>query len=137
MALARRKSTKTKTVEQTAHLTRTADVDEVTGEVTYGDWTTGEWSNYDVPAVPGYTLIQSEVPATKVTDDTKNQTVTIDYQAVEVPTTPTTTLAARPMATLHTSGAKSMATPATHESSVICFRGTGCEGFVVATNWLR
>ncbi|MQC03723.1 mucin-binding protein, partial [Limosilactobacillus reuteri] len=44
----------TKTVTQTAKLTRTADVDEVTGEVTYGQWTTAEWSSYDVPAVPGY-----------------------------------------------------------------------------------
>ena len=71
----------TKTVEQTAKLTRTADVDEVTGEVTYGGWTTGEWSNYDVPSVSGYTPSQSEVPATKVTDTTKNQTVTIGYTA--------------------------------------------------------
>lgn len=71
----------TKTVEQTAYLTRTADVDEVTGEVIYGGWTTGEWLNYDVPVVPGYTSSQSEVPATKVTDDNKNQTVMIGYTA--------------------------------------------------------
>lgn len=70
-----------KTVEQTAKLTRTADVDEVTGEVTYGDWTTGEWTSYEVPAVLSYTPSQSEVPATRVTDTTKNQTVTIGYTA--------------------------------------------------------
>ncbi|MGZ7884760.1 mucin-binding protein [Limosilactobacillus ingluviei] len=77
----------TKTVEQTVHLTRTADVDEVTGEITYGKWTTGEWSNYDVPTVPGYTPSQSEVPTTKVTDDTKDQTVTVTYTAVDHTTT--------------------------------------------------
>ena len=77
----------TKTVKQTVHLTRTADVDEVTGEVTYGKWTTGEWSNYDVPTVPGYTPSQSEVPTTKVTDDTKDQTVTVTYTAVDHTTT--------------------------------------------------
>ena len=71
----------TKTTEQTAKLTRTADVDEVTGEVTYGKWTTGEWANYEVPTVPGYTASQSEVPATKVTSDTKNQRVTVTYTA--------------------------------------------------------
>ena len=77
----------TKTVKQTAHLTRTADVDEVTGEVTYGKWTTGEWANYEVPTVPGYTPSQSEVPTTKVTDDTKDQTVTVTYTAADHTTT--------------------------------------------------
>lgn len=71
----------TKTVEQTVHLTRTADVDEVTGEVTYGKWTTGEWSNYDVPTVQGYTASQNEVSTAKVTGDTKDQTVTVTYTA--------------------------------------------------------
>ena len=77
----------TKTTKQAAKLTRTADIDEVTGKVTYGNWTTGEWSNYDVPAVPGYTPSQSEVPATKVTDDIDNQTVTISYTANDQTTT--------------------------------------------------
>ncbi|MGN1279827.1 MAG: hypothetical protein ACI4T4_03970, partial [Limosilactobacillus sp.] len=37
-------------VVQTAHLTRTADVDEVTGDVTYGDWSTDDknWAAYTV-----------------------------------------------------------------------------------------
>ena len=71
----------TKTVEQAVHLTRTADVDEVTSEVTYGKWTTGEWANYDVPSVAGYTASQNEVPTAKVTGDTKDQTVTVTYNA--------------------------------------------------------
>ena len=71
----------TKTVVQTAKLTRTADVDEVTGEVTYGKWTTDEWPNYDVLTLPGYTPSQSEVPAAKITGDTKDQTVIVTYTA--------------------------------------------------------
>ncbi|WP_225432094.1 mucin-binding protein, partial [Limosilactobacillus reuteri] len=69
------KSTKTQTVK----LYRDASYDEVTGEVTYGQWTTAEWSSYEVPAVPGYTPSQREVPATTVTSDTKDQTVTVTY----------------------------------------------------------
>ena len=72
---------KTNTTKQTAKLTRTAEVDEVTGEVTYGNWTTGKWSNYDAPTVPGYTASQSEVPATEVTSDTADQTININYTA--------------------------------------------------------
>ena len=71
----------TKTVAQTAHLTRTADVDEVTGEVTYGKWTTGEWSNYDVPTVPGYTPSQNEVPAQTVSFGDNDIVKTVTYKA--------------------------------------------------------
>ena len=69
----------TKTVDQTAHLTRTADVDEVTGEVKYSDWTNGEWDKYDVPSVPGYTASQSNVAKETVTGTTKDQTVNVTY----------------------------------------------------------
>ena len=71
----------TKTVAQTAKLTRTADVDEVTGEVTYGKWATGEWSNYDVPTVPGYTPSQSEVPAQTVSFGDDDVVKTVTYKA--------------------------------------------------------
>ena len=71
----------TKTFAQTVKLTRTADVDEVTGEVTYSKWTTGNWSNYDVLTVPGYTASQNEVPATEVTSDMTDQTINISYTA--------------------------------------------------------
>ena len=71
----------TKTVAQTAKLTRTADVDEVTGEVTYGKWTTGEWLNYDVPTVPGYTPSQSEVPAQTVSFGDNDIVKTVTYKA--------------------------------------------------------
>ena len=64
---------------QTAKLTRTATVDEVTGEVTYSDWVPGTWENFEVPAVSGYTPSQSNVLQQSVTDGTKDTTVTITY----------------------------------------------------------
>ena len=73
----------TKTVAQTAKLTRTADVDEVTGNVTYSDWTTDEWSVYAAPTVPGYTASQPNIADQTVTNTTKDATVTITYTANE------------------------------------------------------
>ena len=70
-----------KTFEQTAKLTRTADVDEVTGEVKYSNWTTDEWTNYVAPSVPGYTASQPNIADQTVTDTTKDQTVNITYTA--------------------------------------------------------
>ena len=64
---------------QTVKLTRNADVDEVTGEVKYGAWTTGQWNAYDVPSVSGYTSSQNNVPATEVTSNTTDQTVEVSY----------------------------------------------------------
>ena len=71
----------TKTVTQTVKLTRTATVDEVTGDVSYGKWTTGQWDKYDVPAVNGYTATQTEVAATAVDEHITDQTVNISYTA--------------------------------------------------------
>ena len=53
---------------------RTATVDEVTGEVTYGNWTpvkgrSDSFGEVDVPQVPGYTASQSTVPAQSLTND--------------------------------------------------------------------
>ena len=72
-----------KTIEQTSKLTRTADVDEVTGEVKYSDWSTSQWDKYDVPSVPGYTSSQPNVADQTVTNTTKDATVTITYTANE------------------------------------------------------
>lgn len=72
---------KVTTTTQTVHLTRTATVDEVSGTVTYGKWTTGEWQTFNVPAVAGYTPRQANVAKTMVTDTTKDQTVKITYVA--------------------------------------------------------
>ncbi|WP_274355391.1 mucin-binding protein [Ligilactobacillus salivarius] len=72
---------KTSTTTQTVHLTRTATVDEVTGKVTYSDWTTGSFDSYDVPSVDGYTASQSKVDETPVTADSSNNEVNISYTA--------------------------------------------------------
>ena len=72
---------KVTTTTQTVHLTRTATVDEVTGKVTYGDWTTGSFDSYDVPVIEGYTATQSKVDTAKVTSDTQNSEVNISYTA--------------------------------------------------------
>lgn len=69
------------TETQTAHLTRTATVDTVSGQVTYGPWTIGHWDTYDVPAVPGYTPSQAQVPGQDVDSNTVSQTVNISYLA--------------------------------------------------------
>src|SRR5699024_4924465 len=61
-------------VKQEAKLTRTADVDEVTGAVKYSDWTTGEWTNYAAPSVPGYTASQPNVAPQTVMSTTEEQT---------------------------------------------------------------
>lgn len=70
-------------VVQTAHISRTADVDEVTGDVTYGAWTTdaANWTEYDAPAVAGYTPSQAKVDAVTVANGQKNVTVNITYTA--------------------------------------------------------
>ena len=72
---------KTSTTTQTVHLTRTATVDEVTGEVAYSKWSTGSFDNYDVPVVEGYTASQSKVDTATVTSDTQNSKVNITYTA--------------------------------------------------------
>ncbi|MDF4188234.1 BspA family leucine-rich repeat surface protein [Ligilactobacillus salivarius] len=72
---------KVTTTTQTVHLTRTATVDEVTGKVTYGDWTTGSFDSYDVPSVEGYTASQDKVDTDKVTSDSTNSEVNISYTA--------------------------------------------------------
>lgn len=66
-------------LHQTVKLTRTADVDEVTGAVTYSAWSTGEWPSYVVPSVPGYTPSRAAVASAMVDAATLDQTVTITY----------------------------------------------------------
>ncbi len=72
-----------KTVVKATHLTRTADVDEVTGEVKYSDWTTGYWSAYTAPSVPGYTANYPYIAGQSVNGETEDQTIEITYTANE------------------------------------------------------
>ncbi|MFU2203987.1 mucin-binding protein [Streptococcus hyovaginalis] len=69
------------TVTQTATFTRTATVNMVTGEVTYGEWTSedAELDAVDSPVIDGYTPNLANVPALTVDAETENQTVVVIY----------------------------------------------------------
>ena len=90
------------TITQTVHLTRNATVDEVTGQVTYGAWTSGKWAAVTVPTVAGYTPSQSEVPAVTVTATTTSQVITINYQVI--PAVPTKVTPTKPQAKVAVTG---------------------------------
>ena len=90
------------TITQTVHLTRNATVDEVTGQVTYGAWTSGKWAVVTVPTVAGYTPSQSEVPAVTVTATTTSQVITINYQVI--PAVPTKVTPTKPQAKVAATG---------------------------------
>lgn len=68
---------KTTTVKQTATLEKQVTLNEDA----HPDWTTGEWTNYDVPLIPGYTASHSNVAKEAVTGTTADQTVNITYTA--------------------------------------------------------
>ena len=68
----------THTITQKATLSRTATVDEVTGTITYSDWSTALWPSWTATAVPGYTT--PSVAETPVTATTTDQPVTVHYQ---------------------------------------------------------
>lgn len=70
-------------VVQTVHLTRSASVDNVTGNVTYGAWSTGSWAAYTVPAKQYYTIDKSSVTAQHVDGNTTNTTVVVNYVPIE------------------------------------------------------
>ena len=67
---------------ETVTLTRSKTTNKVTGAVTYGEWSKGNWSevtpeaiaNYKAPSVP-------TVEATEVTSITENKTVDVYYEA--------------------------------------------------------
>ena len=72
---------KTKTTTQKAEFTRSATVDEVTGEVTYGPWSNNVvLGSVDVPNIPGYTPSTS-VPEITVKPNDQDMTVNVTYQA--------------------------------------------------------
>ena len=68
---------KTTTVKQTATLAKQIDF----GKDAHPEWTTSEWTSYDVPTIQGYTVSQSSVAKETVTGTTKDQTVNITYTA--------------------------------------------------------
>lgn len=70
-------------VIQTVKFTRTADKDQVTGKITYHDWTPvqGKWDAYNAPVIDGYQATPTAIPEQDVTADTKSTTVNIMYTA--------------------------------------------------------
>lgn len=70
-------------VIQTVKFTRTADKDQVTGKITYNDWTptSGKWDVYNAPVIDGYQATPTVIPEMDVTADTKSTTVNIMYTA--------------------------------------------------------
>ena len=74
---------KKSTTTQTVTFTRGATVDEVTGEVAYGNWSENgkhSFDKVDVPYITGYRASE-EVPEVTVTPDSKSNTVDVTYVA--------------------------------------------------------
>lgn len=71
-------------VIQTVKFTRTADKDQVTGKITYNDWTPaqGKWDAYNAPVIFGYQATPTVIPEQDVTANTKSTTVNIMYTAL-------------------------------------------------------
>lgn len=68
---------------QTAKIYRDASYDNVTGAVTYGEWSTAKWSKFTPDAIKGYTPSESSVPAVEVKNGQQDETVNITYTANE------------------------------------------------------
>lgn len=77
----------TKTITQIAKIFRDAKVDDATGEVTYGVWSTdaADWNAVTVPEHEGYTVHQSDgqtgIPMVTVKDGQKSITIDVTYTA--------------------------------------------------------
>lgn len=74
---------KTQTITQKAEFTRSATVDEVTGEVTYGPWSKNVvLESVDVPNIPGY-MPSASVPEITVTPNDQDMTINITYKKLD------------------------------------------------------
>ena len=70
-----------KTVTQEAKFTRTAKVNLVTGEVTYGDWSEAkDLPEVKSPVVKGFVADKASVPVVNVTGDSKDTTEVVTYK---------------------------------------------------------
>lgn len=82
-----------KTINQKVQFTRSAVVDEVTGQITYHDW---QALNYDklasvtVPVLAGYTATMQVIPSLQATADMHDLTVEVEYVKSAAPDQPTT-----------------------------------------------
>ena len=74
---------KTQTITQKAEFTRSATVDEVTGEVTYGPWSKNVvLESVDVPNIHGY-VPSASVPEITVTPNDQDMTINITYNKLD------------------------------------------------------
>ena len=74
---------KTQTITQKAEFTRSATVDEVTGEVTYGPWSKNVvLESVDVPNIHGY-VPSASVPEITVTPNDQDMTINITYKKLD------------------------------------------------------
>ncbi|MDC2846025.1 MucBP domain-containing protein [Limosilactobacillus mucosae] len=80
-----------KTIKQKVQFTRSAVVDEVTGQITYHDW---QALNYDklasvtVPVLAGYTATMQVIPSLQATADMHDLTVEVEYVKSAAPDQP-------------------------------------------------
>ena len=72
-----------KLIKQVAELTRLVTFDKATGQSTTGAWSTGQWDAYQVPTYAGYAPTIDVVPAVNLTGADKDQTVVVNYQALQ------------------------------------------------------
>ena len=74
---------KTQTITQKAEFTRSATIDEVTGEVTYGPWSKNVvLESVDVPNIPGY-VPSASVPEITVMPNDQDMTINITYKKLD------------------------------------------------------
>lgn len=66
-------------VVQKVVLLRSADVDLVTKQAVYTNWSTDQWQKFDVPSVDGYTPDKTVIDAENVNGDTQDQLVVVTY----------------------------------------------------------
>ncbi|KRN58354.1 hypothetical protein IV45_GL000800 [Limosilactobacillus secaliphilus] len=76
-------SGRTTTTRQVVTLTRTGEVDQVTGDINWGAWSTGSWPEFTTPTITGYVPTIAVVGQQAVTSTTADTTVNISYLAAD------------------------------------------------------
>ena len=72
----------TKTDAQTVMITRPVII-KPNGSISWGSWTTAQWTAHEVPAFAGYNPSVKEIPAQTVTSQTGDQAIDIYYDPIE------------------------------------------------------
>ena len=66
---------------QTVELTRKLKHNLFTNKDVLGNWSTGEFEAFDLPTIKGYHADRKSIPALDVTDESKDSTIDVNYQA--------------------------------------------------------